>query len=412
MKIVYLYQFFTTPRWPGATRAFEFARRLVAQGHEVRVITSNAGWTGMRLKGGESIPKGITEEDGIEVHWLDIPYSNKMGFVRRIFAFLMFSIRAMHKALFLDADLIFATSPPLTIGIPAVIAGLFRRKPLIFEVRDRWPEAAIQLGVLQNPILIRLAEGMERMIYRRADAIIALTPGIKEEIERSGVPPQKISVIPNSCDLELFDNPAGPIDRGGPFDFGDRFVLTYCGVHGPANGLGYLLECAKACTAQGLKNVLILFVGDGKEKESLEGRAKKEGIENVEFRDPIPKTDIPKLFAASDVGLTIFKDLPILRTCSPNKYFDTLAAGRPVLTNMAGWLSDLVLEQDAGAYCDPNDPSDFVRTILPWIEDRAKWREACQQARILGEEQFSRNLLAKKLESVFVDLVNRKSENS
>jgi glycosyltransferase involved in cell wall biosynthesis len=408
MKITYLYQFFTTPKWPGATRAYEFARRLVKRGHEVQMVTSNSGWTGMKLKDAEPAPVGLTVEDGIVVNWLNVGYSNKMGFVRRVIAFLLFSVRAGVKAVRLQSDVIFATSPPLTIGIPAVIAAALKRKPLVFEVRDRWPEAAIQLGVVKNRILIAAAEWLERFIYSRADLIIALTPGIRDEIIKTGIRPEMVSVIPNSCDLELFDNPAAPLLRESPYDFGGKIVLTYCGVHGPANGLDFVLDCAKACAERNLDAVLFLLVGDGKMKPRLIERTEREEIRNVVFWDPIAKTEIPRLMAASDAGLTIFDDLPILRTCSPNKFFDCLAAGRPVFTNMTGWLRELIETNGAGFFIDPSNPTTISNGIDMIVKNRNEWRTCCRNARRLGEAQFSRDILAEKMESAISDIVEQR----
>ena len=201
MKIIYLHQYFNTPQMSGGTRSYEMARRFVAAGHEVHMITSSrernknaSGWVDEII-------------DGIHVHWFSVPYSNKMDFKARISAFLKFAIVSGAKAYRVGGDVIFASSTPLTIALPAVYAAKRLRKAMLFEVRDLWPELPIAVGALKNPFLIKAAKWLERFAYKNADNVIALSPGMAKGVIKSGYPPDKVHIIPNSCDTDLFQVP-------------------------------------------------------------------------------------------------------------------------------------------------------------------------------------------------------------
>ena len=197
MKILYLPQYCTTPAMSGGTRSYEMAKRLVAAGHEVHVITT---WRGAS----ERRDWWVEDIDGIQVHWLPVPYSNAMGFARRLKAFFHFAARSARRAVTIGGDVVFATSTPLTIALPAVAAARKLKRPMVFEVRDLWPLLPIAIGALRSPVTIALARWLERFAYRNADRIVALSPGMAEGVVATGYDPARVHVIPNSCDLDLF----------------------------------------------------------------------------------------------------------------------------------------------------------------------------------------------------------------
>ena len=198
MKIIYLHQYFNTPAMPGGTRSFEMARRLVAAGHEVNLVTSH------REAGAAGGGWEVTEEAGIKVHWYPVPYSNHMGFVERVRAFLRFAVAAARKAASFEADVVFATSTPLTIVLPGLFASWRLRVPLVFEVRDMWPAVPIAMGYLKNPVLRIGAHWLERLAYRKSSHVVALAPGMRDDIIATGIDPDKVTVIPNGCDVDIF----------------------------------------------------------------------------------------------------------------------------------------------------------------------------------------------------------------
>jgi len=404
MRVVYLHQYFFTRTMVGVAgnRSYEFARRLVRMGHHVEMVTS---YTHARKD--DRAEWFETFEDGIHVHWLPVPYSNKMAFRERIQAFLHFAVQASRKAASLDADVIFATSGPLTIALPGLYASWSRRVPLVFEVRDLWPEGAIQLNVLTHPLGKRLARWLERFTYRHSDHIIALSPGMKDGVTGTGVAEDKVTVIPNAADLDLFHPHVDGSAMRRQLGLDGRFCLAYFGTMGLANGLGFVLDAAAELKRRRVSDIAFLLHGDGMERPILEARARRENLDNVIFSGPTPKHLMPELVAAVDVCMTIFKNVPVLRTCSPNKLFDALAAGKPILTNMPGWLGELAEGLQTGVLVEPDNPADFSDKAI-WMRDHPEQLEYFRRnARQVAEEQFSRDVLAERLEMTLRQVVRK-----
>jgi glycosyltransferase involved in cell wall biosynthesis len=248
----------------------------------------------------------------------------------------------------------------------------------VFEVRDLWPEAPIQMGALRNPLLRRMAQALERLVYRRAARLIALSPGIRDGMIAAGAAPERVALVPNASDLDLFD--ADDRRRG------EEFVVSYFGTMGEANDLTAAIEAARL-----LDDVRFVFVGDGKRRAELERAAPA----NVEFRGRADdKRHVATLAAGSDACLTLFKDVPVLATNSPNKLFDTFAAGRPAIVNMDGWMRELVERHEAGLYVRAGDPRDLAEKIA-WLRDHPEQAVRMgHNARALAEREFDRDALA------------------
>ncbi|MDC3183963.1 glycosyltransferase family 4 protein [Prochlorococcus sp. AH-716-B20] len=281
MKIIYLHQYFSNRDGSGSSRSYNFANGLVKSGHSVKVICFNGGRenTGLTHNFHNGWRTGFT--DGIEIIEFDIPYSNHDSIFVRSSKFLIFSLKALRFTLFDDADLIFASSTPLTVSLPAIAAKWFRGIPYIFEVRDLWPELPVAMGIIKNPILIKILKLLEWLSYRSAIACIGLSPGICEGIIRKGVKANNVTLIPNVCDAKIFKplrkgnlkNPKlinGLSRRLGPHDF----VAVYAGAHSYANGLDSVIDAAIEIQNRGYLNIKILFIGDGKLKNKLIERVK------------------------------------------------------------------------------------------------------------------------------------------
>ena len=367
MQILYLHQFFITRAGVGGTRSYEFARRFVAAGHGVRMVTAGAGRSGV---------------DGIEVVGVRGAYSDYMRATasadrERMAAFARFGAGATAAALSGPRpDVIYATSPPLTVALPALAAAARWRAPVVFEVRDLWPEAPIQMGALTSPRAQRAARALERTAYRRASRVIALSPGIRDGVIAAGAEPGKVELVPNAADLDLFAATAPPRE----------FLVSYFGTMGEANDLTAAIEAARL-----VPDMPFVLMGDGKRRAELARSAPP----NVEFAGPASrKEDVAALAARSSACLTLFKDVPVLATNSPNKLFDTFAAGRPAIVNMDGWMRQLVEENDAGAYVPAGDAA-ALALRLSWLRDHPEEVERMgRNARALAEREFDRDKLA------------------
>lgn len=403
MRIVYLHQYFCTRTMPGGTRSYEVARRLVAAGHEVHMITSRrdpppgapSRWT-------------VTDEDGIRVHWFPVPYANRMGYPARIAAFVRFAWVSARRAAAIGGDVVLASSTPLTIALPGVWAALRRRIPFVLEVRDLWPEVPIAMGALRDPVSIAAASWLERFAYRHASRVIALSPGMRDGVVAAGYAADRVTVIPNASDIDLFDIPP---DRGVTLRretawLGDRPLVAYTGTLGPLNGVRYLVRVA-AAALQLDPDVRFVAIGEGKEEPLVREEAERLGVLNRNFfLLPIqPKAAIPVWLSATDLAVSTVIDRQALWANSANKVFDAFAAGRPVAVNHEGWLADLLRESGAGLVLPARDPAAGAAAVVRAVRDpqwRARSREA---ARRLAHERFDRDLLARQFANVLAAAV-------
>ena len=360
MRILYLHQFFITRAGVGGTRSYEFARRFVKSGNEVRMVTAGA-----RTRDVEGI-----EVVGVRGAYSEYMPATAMPYALRMLAFARFALGATRAALRGPRpDVVYASSPPLTMALPALAASWRWRAPLVFEVRDLWPEAPIQIGALRNPLTKRLARAVERFVYARSARLVALSPGIQ-----AALPPGRSVLIPNAADLDLF-TPAPP-----PRDF----RVSYFGALGEANDVTAAVEAARL-----LPDVSFVLMGDGKRRPELERTAPP----NVEFRSGT-KEDVAQLAVESSACLTLFKDVPVLATNSPNKLFDTFAAGRPAGVYMDGWMRELVEGNDAGVYVPAGDAR-ALAAKLAWLRENPDAAERMgRNARALAEREFGRDELA------------------
>ncbi|WP_244783357.1 glycosyltransferase family 4 protein [Acinetobacter sp. F-1] len=404
MKIIYFHQYFNTPEMSGGTRSYEMARRLVAAGHEVHMITSR--------KDAKNDNWYMTLEAGIHVHWFPNIYNNKMSYFERIKAFIRFAYHATKKGKsFKNVDLVFATSTPLTISIPAVLTCKKNKAPMVFEIRDLWPELPIAMGALKNPILRSVAHRLEHWAYFNSKAIVALSPGMKEGVIKSGYPKKNIAVIPNSCDIDLFtiDEKLAVEFRNSHDWLKDRPLIVYTGTFGHINGVGYLVDLAEK-----LKNInpeiRILLVGDGFEFEKVRNRAIEKNVldQNLFMMKRVPKNQIPIILNAATLCSALFIDKPEMRSNSANKFFDALASGTPVMINYGGWMVDLINKHQCGLVTWKMDIESAASKISNFINDKRVYTQASINAKKLANSQFHRDVLGKQLGLVFDAVINDK----
>jgi len=390
--VLYLYQHFSTPSGATGTRAYEMAKRLVAEGHEVTMVCGRVDTadTGVEVVHGQRIARAQVE--GIKVVQLDFRYSNRDSLVKRAWMFVRYSASASRIALTHKYDLVFATSTPLTAAIPGVAARLVRRKPFVFEVRDLWPDLPIALGGLSNPLTAWTLKMLERTAYRCADVCIGLAPGISEAIaDRSRH--DNVEMIPNGSDIDLFRPRERPLVHTG----GDKspFRAVFTGTHGIANGLDAVLDCAEELLKAGRDDIELHLIGGGNQKELLTAEAARRSLSNVHFHAHVSKLELADLLPTYDAGLMILANVPAFYYgTSPNKFFDYIAAGLPVVTNYPGWLAELITDNDCGVAAKPEDAKSIAAALTGLADNSAKSERKGSNSRTLAERSFARPELA------------------
>jgi glycosyltransferase involved in cell wall biosynthesis len=385
MKILYIHQYFKTPLEGGAVRSYYLAKGLVDNGHEVEMITSH--------NENFAITKNI---DGIKVHYLPVPYDNSFGFIRRIWSFYQFYRKALSLALTIDkVDYCYATSTPLTVGL--VSLGLLKRKgiPYVFEVRDLWPEAPIQLGAIKSWWLKKQLYRMERDIYEHADKLVALSPGIRDGIERI-VPNKHISLIPNMSDTDYFRKEAKKKVLIEKYAVKGKFVISYFGAIGKVNKLEYLIQMAELAQDKA-KSFVFLIIGKGYALRGIKKLVENKGLTNVRFLPYQTKEGLRDILNITDATYISFADAPVLETNSPNKLFDSLAAGKLCIVNKRGWMKEILESNEAGIYANPSHPHLALKKLKtiskqPMIVDYYQ-----SNARSIAEAFYSRELQVQKL---------------
>jgi glycosyltransferase involved in cell wall biosynthesis len=395
LKILYLHQYFNTPAMSGGTRSYEMARRFVQAGHEVHIITASRE---NDQPGGGNWREET--EDGIHVHWLNVPYSNNLSYLKRIKAFIHFAGSAATRACRVGGDLVFATSTPLTIALPGIYSSRRLKIPMVFEVRDLWPELPVAVGALNNPVLIKIAEWLERFAYRNSSHIVALSPGIADGIKATGFPAEKISTIPNSADIDNFhNNLKGENTFLKEFpELADGPMIVYAGTLGIINGVGYLAEIAKEMMSIN-PAVHFLIVGGGKESDLIKKKAADLGVLGVNLRmmPSVPKKEMPALLSAATVATSLFIDLPEMWNNSANKFFDALAAGKPLMINYQGWQARLLEESGAGIVVPPASPEKAALLLQQLLGSREGLVHAQNSSLRLARQKFDRDDLAAEL---------------
>ena len=414
MRILYIHQYFASRKGRTGTRSYEFGRYLTGKGHEVTMITSGVA--------NEEFPVSPTELyreheiEGIRVISVAAAYNDPhvgtgtTGW-RRMLKFYQFARAATRVGRSLEKpDVVFATHTPLTVGLAGMALGRHFDIPFVFEVRDLWPEALVNVAALKNPLAVWWLRRMARRIYRAADHIVALSPGMKEGIVRTPIPPDKVTVIPNASDLDLFRPDLDGSAARERLGLGTRFAAVYFGAMGLANGLEYVVEAARILAERGRNDIVVVLHGSGGKRAELEALARRHRLTNVVFSDLVPdKGQVARIVAGCDVCLTIYRAAQE-HTWSPNKMFDALAAGKPVLINVPGWLGETVEKNRCGRSLDPQRPEALAEALEELSDDPEQCRRMGENARALAEREFDRRLLAKRLEDALIGAVGRYSK--
>jgi glycosyltransferase involved in cell wall biosynthesis len=389
-----IHQSFVCPKDAGATRHYELATRLVRAGGQFTVVASDCSYlTGQRVSPEKRF---IFEEtlDGVRILRTYTHPTLHKSFVWRVISFLTFSVTSIiASARAQRVGIVMGTTPPIFQAVSAWIVATVRRRPFLLEVRDLWPEFAIDMGVLKNRLLIALSRWLEMFLYARATHIVVNSPAYRNYLVNRGVPGEKISFIPNGVDVRMFDPASNGRRTRQEYNLGEKFVVTYAGALGAANDIHSILRAALRLHDD--TSVHFLIVGDGKERLRLEAFAKAMHLRNVTFVGAQPKSRMGDLLAASDACIAVLKAIPMFATTYPNKVFDYMAAGRPTILGIDGVIRQVIDASGGGIFVPPGDDEAIAQAISDLKLDRIRGRSMGAAARQYVERQFDREEQAK-----------------
>ncbi|MCC6148061.1 MAG: glycosyltransferase family 4 protein [Anaerolineaceae bacterium] len=409
MHILIIHQAFAGLDEPGGTRHIEIARWLVNAGNRVTIIASPVSYlTGKSGKSGGKIFQREIPQPGLEILRSYTFAAIHRSFLHRLLGFFSFMLSSLITGLQVkNIDLVWGTSPPLFQVISAWFLARIKRVPLLFEVRDLWPAFAIAIGVLKNPLLIAASEWLEQFLYHQADCVVVNSPGFIQHVSQRGA--KYVELVPNGVDPTMFD----PQQDGSNFrqqhNLINKFIVMYAGAHGISNDLETVLDAAEH-----LKNnphICFVFVGDGKEKTHLQSLAQKINLDNLIFLPPTPKHQMSMVLAAADACIAILKPLDLYRTTYPNKVFDYMAAGRPVILAIDGVIRQVIESAGAGIFVTPGDALALASAAAELARNPQQAQEMGIAGRKFVEVNFNREQQAKKLISIIKGLGRPKQDD-
>jgi glycosyltransferase involved in cell wall biosynthesis len=400
IHILLIHQAFAALDEPGGTRHFEMARVFVENGHRVTIITSPVSYlTGKTAGDRVHWVSRETPHPGLQILRAYTYPALHRSFFHRLLSFFSFMFSSFFIGLGVrNVDVIWGTSPPIFQGWTAWLLARLKRVKFVFEIRDLWPAFAIAMQVIRSPLIIRLSNWLEGFLYRHADQLVVNSPGFFEHITaKGGTAP---SLVANGVDPEMFD----PADTGSAFrqqhGLEDKFVILYAGAHGISNDLEVMLNAARLTAAQ--PEIVYVLVGDGKEKSNLVTLSKQLGLTNVVFVPPVAKDDMKVVLAAADACLAILKPVELYKTTYPNKVFDYLAAGRPVLCAIDGVIREVIEKARAGIFVQPGDPAALAQAVLVLYKAPAEAQQMGMNGREHVVQHFDRRRIAAQMEEILV----------
>lgn len=401
MKILLIHQYFKESDVTGGARFNEMTRIWKEQGHDITVLAGDLDGQSSekRLEYKKNFVTRKVQE-GVEVFRCNVSESYNKSFLGRLWGYFSFVFSSTYAGLFKvkgNYDVILVTSPPLFVGITAYILSVFKRTPFLFEIRDLWPESAIDTGVLKSKPIIKFAYWFEKFIYKKAKVINVLTPAFYTKlVEDKGVSKDKLIEIPNAADFEMSDDLLANFDYiqfRKDLGWEDKFVITYVGAHGVANGLHQINETAALLKET---NVHFVLIGNGMKKEELKAQAESLNLTNVSYLDAMPKKQVLKYVLAADMGTSVLIKNDTFKTVYSNKTFDYMSCKKPILMAIDGVSRELVEEANAGIFVEPENPHDFAAKIQQYMDNEALKVEQGENGYQYAKQYFDRNYLALK----------------
>jgi len=403
MHILLIHQAFAALDEPGGTRHIEIARVLADKGHQVTIITSPVSYLTGKSKSDSLRWKSVEQVNpGIRILRVYTYPALHRSFFHRVLSFLSFMFSSFFVGLSVkDVDLIWGTSPPIFQGWTAWLLARLKRVPFLFEVRDLWPAFAIAVGVLHQKVLIGLSLWLEKFLYRHADVIVVNSPGFIDHIQKRGG--RDIRLVENGVDPAMFISATDGRLFREKHDLQNKCVILYAGAHGISNDLPVVLEAAKLLKDEEV--IKFVFVGDGKEKPALVQMAKEKGLSNTLFLPSVPKSEMAEVIAGADACLAILKPIELYKTTYPNKVFDYMAAGKPVLLAIDGVIREVVENAQAGIFVEPGNARSLAEAALCIKENPNRADTMGNQGKTFVTQNFHRVKLAEKFEQFSLDLI-------
>ena len=386
--VLYVHANFSTPSGSWSTRAYDLPRRWIEQGHQVTVVTGV--YDRSDLRPGRLAWAGVI--DGIAVRALNVRFSNRDRFARRVVTYLALSAFAAWQAARRSYDVALVSCGPIPIGAAALVARWVRRRPTVVEVRDLFSDGLEQLGIVTNSLALAGLRRCEAACYRSAHAVVALSDTMAERL-RERHRPRRVAVVPNTANIALFGR-----SRARPAELcGEGVHFVYAGALGRANDCGQILRAARRLKAWSRSDIHIHLIGDGAERPALQDEAANTGLDRVHFLPPMPKEKLAGWLGAATAMLLVLKPVPVFDTVSPNKLFDALAAGIPVIQTTQGWIRRLLADHDCGITVDPHRPAALAEAMVALSDDRPRRDRMAANARRVGCESFATERLADRM---------------
>lgn len=389
-----------------ATRTYEHCKEWVAEGHNVTVITCFPNFPqGKVYDGFKNHRKQVDYVDGIKVVRVWSYIASNKGFAKRLLDFMSFALSASWFGIFEKSDVIIATSPQFFTTWSGWFLSKVKRKPWIFELRDLWPESIASLGVMKKNKIYSLLESIELALYRSSTIVIPNTDSFKVNLVERGIDSQKIHVIKNGANLELFSDVNKPLRLREELDIVDKFIVGYIGTHGMAHSLDFVVRSI-ANNRSVLDHCHFIFIGDGAEKDNVKRLSEEAGIPNITFLDSIPKNEIPEYMLNIDVSLVPLKKSDTFKTVIPSKIFEACAMGIPILLGVEGESKKLIQEFDAGLCFEPENEKEFIDSVVKISSDKSLLSSLSGSAKKLAKS-FDRKILAKEMLEKLKEIDNR-----
>tara|TARA_R110002096_G_scaffold180460_2_gene357760 strand:+ start:651 stop:1871 length:1221 start_codon:yes stop_codon:yes gene_type:complete len=404
MRILFLSHYFPPEVNAPATRTYEHCKQWVDHGHQVTVISCTPHHPmGKVYPGYKNRFYQVEEKDGIKAIKVLTYVTANSGFLKRTWNYVFYMLMVTLIAPFISkADVVISTSPQFFNGLAGYFVSRIKRCPWVLEIRDLWPESILAVGAIKNKSAIRLLEWLEKFVYRKADHIVPVTFSFKRHIENHGGDANKITVIRNGVNFDMFKLQERNHEYARSVGVENKFVASYVGTHGMAHGLNVILDAAEKLKHK--PEIAFLMIGDGAEKEKLLAERNRRQLDNVIMLEQQPKQKMPDIWSISDVSLVLLKKQDLFLTVIPSKIFETMAMKKPIILGVRGESQALIEEGNAGICIEPENVDELVAAVIKLSEDSQAYNNYAENGYEYVQQHFDRKKLADQFEKILVNL--------